>query len=175
MVKLLLISEDKVQLIICWWVRASWISVNNCPTRCDYVQFYYISANSSTCFGWYLHPSSGAHVNCNYYIWHWSNRICYLPLSWRSRNGFRHIHDSGPVPDAVITVDMCSWRRVKVSPETCRAVCRNIVAFCWTVIDSIKNLISRESVFYCCTFVIPHTTASFPDLVHTFVYVIFHF
>jgi hypothetical protein len=24
---------------------------------------YYISANCSTCFGWYLHPSSGAHIN----------------------------------------------------------------------------------------------------------------
>ena len=47
----------------------------NCPTRCDYIQFiiflqlsnkmrlytvYYISVNCSTCFGWYLHPSSGA-------------------------------------------------------------------------------------------------------------------
>ena len=36
------------------------INVNNCPTRCDYTQFYYISADSSTCFGWYPHPSSGA-------------------------------------------------------------------------------------------------------------------
>ena len=32
-------------------------------------------ANCSTCFGGYLHPSSGAHVNCNYNIWHWSNYI----------------------------------------------------------------------------------------------------
>ena len=32
------------------------------------------------------HPSSGARVNCNYSIWHWSIRICYLPLTWRSRN-----------------------------------------------------------------------------------------
>ena len=62
--------------------RSSWINVNNCPTRCDYIQFYYISANSSTCFGWYLHLSSGAHVNCNYSIRHWSNLICYLPLTW---------------------------------------------------------------------------------------------
>jgi len=33
---------------------------------------YYISADSSTCFGWYPHPSSGAHTNCNYNIWHLS-------------------------------------------------------------------------------------------------------
>jgi hypothetical protein len=36
------------------------INVSNCPTRCDYVQF--ISVNCSTCFGWQLHPSSGALV-----------------------------------------------------------------------------------------------------------------
>jgi hypothetical protein len=24
--------------------------------------------------------------NCNYSIWHWSNRLCYLPLSWSSSN-----------------------------------------------------------------------------------------
>ena len=72
--------------ILRWWVRASWINVNNCPTRFDCIQFYYIFADSTTCFGWYPHPSSGAHCNCNY-IWHLSNRICYRPLTWRSRNG----------------------------------------------------------------------------------------
>jgi len=30
---------------------------------------YYISANCSTCFGWYLHPSQRADSNCNYNIW----------------------------------------------------------------------------------------------------------
>ena len=90
--------------------------------------FFYISANCSTCFGWYLDPSSGAHVNCNYNIWHWSNRICYLPMSWRSRTPPRQrkvANTVRPVPDAVITVYVCSWWWVKVSPETCRAVCRN--------------------------------------------------
>jgi len=24
--------------------------------------------------------------NCNYSIWHWSNRLCYSPLWWRSWN-----------------------------------------------------------------------------------------
>jgi len=40
---------------------------------------YYISVNCPTCFGWYLHPSSGAHIT-NYSICYWSNRYCYLPL-----------------------------------------------------------------------------------------------
>jgi hypothetical protein len=123
------------------------LNVYNCPTRWDYIQFYYISVNCSTCFGWYLHPSSGAHVNCNYNIWHRSNSICYRPLSWRSRNGVptpscqRTVANTvRPVPDDVITVYVCSWWWVKVSPETCRAVCRNVmklytVASCWTIID----------------------------------------
>jgi hypothetical protein len=32
------------------------------PTRCNVTQFI-IPGNCSTCFGWYLHPSSGAHIN----------------------------------------------------------------------------------------------------------------
>ena len=30
------------------------------PTRCNFTQFFL--ENCSTCFGWYLHPSSGAHT-----------------------------------------------------------------------------------------------------------------
>ena len=32
-------------------IRATIINVNNCPTRCDYMKFYYIYADGSTCFG----------------------------------------------------------------------------------------------------------------------------
>ena len=35
----------------------------------------------STCFGLYLHPSSGAHITVNYNIWHRSDCICYRPLT----------------------------------------------------------------------------------------------
>jgi hypothetical protein len=31
------------------------------PTRCKFTQFI-LSGNCSTCFGWYLQPSSGAHT-----------------------------------------------------------------------------------------------------------------
>jgi hypothetical protein len=48
--------------------------VNNFPTRCDCVQLLF-PANWSTYFRWYLHPSSGARVNCNYRIWHWSKHM----------------------------------------------------------------------------------------------------
>ena len=36
--------------------------------------------------------------DCNYSMWHWSNRLCYLPLWWRSWNfssSFSTIADNG--------------------------------------------------------------------------------
>jgi hypothetical protein len=51
------------------------------PTRCNVKQFI-LSGNCSTCFGWYLHPSSGGQTNIYMYsIWYLSHRYCYLPLS----------------------------------------------------------------------------------------------
>ena len=41
------------------------------PTRCNVTQFI-ISGNCSTCFGWYLHPSSGAHTTVST-----ASGICY--------------------------------------------------------------------------------------------------
>jgi len=37
---------------------------NTYPTRCKITQFI-LSGNCSTCFGWYHHPSSGAHTNAS--------------------------------------------------------------------------------------------------------------
>ena len=106
--------------------RCQWLS-----NKMRLYTVYYVSANCSTYFGWYLHPSSGAHVNCNYSIWHWSNRICYFPLTWKIWNSVPNpphqrtvTNTVRPVPDAVIIIYMCSWWWVKVSPETCRVVCR---------------------------------------------------
>jgi len=45
----------------CSWDRASQFSVNKCPTRCINTQFI-LSLNCSTCFVWYLHPSSEAQI-----------------------------------------------------------------------------------------------------------------
>jgi hypothetical protein len=55
--------------------------------------------------------------NCNYSIWHWSNRLCYLPQSWSSWNCVPTLHYSY----------MCSWWWVEFPPKTCRAVYRNII------------------------------------------------
>ena len=67
----------------------------------------------------------------NYNIWHWSNRICYRPLKWRSQNGVQTpprqhtvANKVQPVADVVITVWVCSWWWMWLSSETCRDVCR---------------------------------------------------
>jgi hypothetical protein len=52
---------------------------------------YYISVNCSTCFGWYLHPSSGAHVTV----------ITAYSSGQTISATFRY---RGEVPDAVIRV-----------------------------------------------------------------------
>jgi len=59
-----------------------------------------------------------------------------------------------PVPD-VITDWVCSWWWVRVSSETCRAVCRNviklyIVASCWTIIDADYLFTKRKQKMKSC-------------------------
>ena len=129
------------QALHCFWMS---IIVQQDAT----IYSFLFPANCSTWFGWYLHPSSGAHINCNYSIWHWLNHICYILLLWRGHNSVltppqqRKVANTvRPMPYTVITVYVCSWWWVKVSPETCRAVCRKynklyVAASCWTVIDT---------------------------------------
>ena len=115
-------------------------SVNNCPTRCYYIQF----TDSCTCFVWYPHPSSGAPSNCNYNIG--TGRTVFATVRWRegvvpTPPRQRTVANTvRPVPDVAITVWGCSWWWMRVSYETCRAVCRNIiklyiVASRWIIID----------------------------------------
>jgi len=92
-------SEHKKSLMrLCRAPRLKW-RLSKRDEICFVDSFWYISnkmqrytlylflKNCSTCFGWYLHPSSGAH-NCIYSIWYLSNRYCYLPLLWKSWNWF---------------------------------------------------------------------------------------
>jgi len=37
---------------------------NKCPTRCNYTPFI-LTVNCSTCFEWFLHPSSGAQITAS--------------------------------------------------------------------------------------------------------------
>jgi hypothetical protein len=66
-----LLPVEQLMASKCWTINGN---ISNCPTRCELVQFLF-PTNYSTCFGWHLHPSSGEQVNCNYSIWHWSNRM----------------------------------------------------------------------------------------------------
>ena len=115
-------------LIIIFYVHGSVhreslsLTVQHDATIYSFITF---SADSSTCFALYPHPSSGAHSNCNY-IWHWSNRVCYRPLTWRSRTPPRQRTVANTVrivPD-VITVWVCSCWWMGVSSETCSALFR---------------------------------------------------
>ena len=89
------------------------------PTRRNVTQF--ISVNCSTCFWWYLHPSSGAHTTVST-----ASGICqsvtatcryrgrvetvYLP---RQRQVARTVWQ---IPDVVGTV-LCSWWWVGIHPK----------------------------------------------------------
>jgi hypothetical protein len=66
------------------------------PTRCKVTQFI-LFVNCTTCFGWYLHPSSGAHT-----ILSTASGICHTVTAtcrYRGRVGtseqFELFHDSG--------------------------------------------------------------------------------
>jgi len=55
----------------------------------------FTSGNCSACFGWHLHPSSGAHITM-YSIWHYWDRYCYLSWTWLGGNCQfppSHVHD----------------------------------------------------------------------------------
>ena len=49
------------QPIICSWDHTSQFCVNKCPTNCNCTQSI-LSVNCSTCFGWFLHPTTGAQI-----------------------------------------------------------------------------------------------------------------
>ena len=53
-------STSSFHLALSSWCKLAWyLLLFQYPTRCNVTQFI-LSGNCSTCFGWYLHPSSGA-------------------------------------------------------------------------------------------------------------------
>jgi hypothetical protein len=119
---------------LCSWVRASWINVNNCPTRREYIQFYYIFCSQLYMIRMIPSSSSGAHSNCNYNIWQWSNRIYHHPLTWRSGSNSSTSTDSSKYSSASARCCNYSLRVLLMMGEViirkCTAVCRNI-DFMW--------------------------------------------
>jgi hypothetical protein len=109
--------------ILCSWDRASQFYVNKCPTRCNYTQFI-LSVNCSACFGWFLHPSSGAQITVS--TASGTSQPLLLPVATveelRLRSQLLHVSSNGwLVPDAVDTV-ICApvdgwWDSVSTPPR----------------------------------------------------------
>jgi len=80
---------------------------------------YYISVNCSLyMFRVVTPPIIRSTCNCNYSMWHWSKRLCYLPLSSTTAEGSRDGLTSARCCNYSY---MCSWWWVELPPETCRA------------------------------------------------------
>ena len=111
-----------------------------------------IVEQDATLYSFIIFLQTALHVSGVTFIHHQEHRQTVITTSGTGRTVFATVrwyagkrtvaNTVRPVPDVVITVCVCSWWWMKVSSETCRAVCRNIiklyiVASCWTIIDSI--------------------------------------
>ena len=109
------------------------ITVQQDATVYSYIIF---SADSSTCFVWYPYPSSEAHSNCNWNVWHWLGGL---------------LHVSGRQE---IRSDQCQMLQLQFElapddgwgyhPEHVELSAENIiklyiVASCWTINDIQKR------------------------------------
>jgi len=54
------------------WVLALWIKFNNCPTRCDCIQFIVFLSAALHVSGVNTHHQELVQYNCNYSFWHCS-------------------------------------------------------------------------------------------------------
>ena len=118
--------------ILCSWVRESWINVYNCPTRCDYLQFYYIFCRQLYMFR--MIPSSIIRSTLKTVITTSGiGGTLFATVRWCGGVGTavptpphqrKLANTLRPVPDVVIIICMCSLWWMMVSSETCRAVCR---------------------------------------------------
>jgi hypothetical protein len=127
-------------LILLMW-RIGW--ANNIPI---YIQqnaslhSLFIFGNCSTCFGWYFHPSSGAHTTVSTApgICHNVTAICRyrgrvgtgLSVLWVAYATHSTLTIAADSSNGVTNTSCCryscmrSWWWVEVPPEICRAVSR---------------------------------------------------
>jgi len=72
-------------MILCFWLRASLIYINNCPKRCNTNQSIYYSDSSLYMFRVSTTPIIRRTQNCNYSLRYWSYFLfSYLPPTWPS-------------------------------------------------------------------------------------------
>ena len=101
--------------------------------------------------------------NCNYSIWHWSNRLCYLPLSWSRWNSVP------PAPRQLYVLLMMggvATRNMQNSLQKYNKL--YIVASCWTIIDT--TLLSYRIPFR--TLLIAFSRCLFSDKYKTHKYIV---
>jgi len=59
------IRSSYISVLLCGsqnqWIKLFDVYVNKCPTKCNYTRCI-LSVNCCMCFGWFLHPSSGAQI-----------------------------------------------------------------------------------------------------------------
>jgi hypothetical protein len=126
--------ETSLTLTLLIW-RIEW-APNSIPVDAK-LHSLYISENYSTCFGWYFHPSSGAHTTVST-----ASGICHTVTAiYRYRekvgtglSGLRvayATHNTAAHSSKGVTNTRCcrysymrAWWWVEVPPETCRAVSR---------------------------------------------------
>jgi len=139
------------RIILCLWFRASFIYINNCPTRCNTKQSIYYSASTLYMFRVSTTPIIRSTQNCNYGLRYWSYFLCsYLPPTRPTWPRWREVaaQKIWPVPEAVVTVlctpdDGCGWHPKHVE-WTCRIINRLLcVASRCTIINiNIKKLVN---------------------------------
>jgi len=98
--------------------------VNTRPTRCNYTQFI-LSVNCSTCFGWSLHPSSGAQRTVSTAAG--TGQLLLLPVGivgeLRLQSHLLHDSNNSWLVTNTVDADICaSDDGVERPHETCRAV-----------------------------------------------------
>ena len=133
------------EVILCLWLRASLIYINNCPTRSNTKQSIYYSASSLYLFRVSTTPIIRSTQNCNY-----SLRYCAATSLQRGQASLATLERGGctkiwPVPEAVVTVlctpnDGCGCHP-KYVERTCRILNRLLcVASRWTIIDKEQSV-----------------------------------
>jgi len=115
--------------------RLAVLRFNNCPTRCNNIQFISICKPLYT-LRVVSPPIIRSSYHCIYSNWHYWDCYCYLSWTWLDGNSFPSSHVHHLVTSTTCSSnglnnarycrysDMSSWWWVVIPPVTCRAVCR---------------------------------------------------
>ena len=132
----------------------------------------FVSSNCSTCFGWYLHPSSGARItvstvsgiietvtaNCHQRDWTGT-----VPIQPRSRQVVVMVSLMPDTVDTVIRAPDDGWRYHPKHVEQFADINElYIVASCWRIIDTNSTLLTADIILSNIEYPAPTWWFSFP-------------